>query len=173
MFEVGQIVTYATSGICRIDARETRRVAGMELEYFVLKPLYDSSMKIMVPAANQALLARMRPALTRDQILALIRAMPQQTPYDGLEPEARKEYYIRALQSGDQAELAHMLRSIYSVKKARQAAGKQLSSYEESAMREAENMLHTEFAHALGIQPKEVADFIHAELQSAGAAAQG
>ena len=33
------------------------------------------------------------------------------------------------------------------------------------AMREAENMLHTEFAHALGIQPGEVADFIRAELQ--------
>ena len=165
MFEIGQIVSYATSGVCQITALETRRVAGMDMDYYILKPLYDRSMTILVPAANRALLARMRPALDRTQILALIHAMPEQDTYSDLEPEQRRENYVRALQSGDRAELARMLRSLYGVKRSRQAAGKQLSSYEEGAMREAETMLHTEFAHALGIRPNEVADFIRAELQ--------
>ena len=37
-------------------------------------------------------------------------------------------------------------------------------------MREAENMLHSECAHALGILPGEVADFIGAELAGRHAA---
>lgn len=170
MYEVGEIVTYATSGVCRITARETRRVAGMELEYFILKPLYDKSMTICVPAANAELVARMQPAMGREQILELIHAMPQQDLYSDLAPEARRECYVRALKSGDRAELAQMLRSIYGVKRARQAVGKQLSSYEENVMREAENMLHTEFAHGLGIQPAEVVDFITSELARVQAA---
>lgn len=164
MFEIGQTVTYATSGVCRIARREKRRIGSAEMEYFILKPLYDQSMTICVPAGNPALLGRIRPVLGREQILELIHALPAQDVYSDLGPDARKEHYGRALQSGDEAELARMLRSIYEVKKARQAAGKQLSSYEEKVMREAENMLHTEFAHALGIQPDEVAEFIRAEL---------
>lgn len=164
MFEIGQIVTYATSGACRIDARETRRVAGMDLEYFILHPVYDKSMTICVPTANPTLLARMRPALDREAILDLIHTIPEHDAYSDLAPEERRERYEHALQSGDQTELARMLRSIHGVKKQRQAVGKQLSSYEENVMREAENMLHTEFAHALGIEPGQVAEFIRAEL---------
>lgn len=164
MFEIGQIVTYGTSGACRIDARETRRMAGMDLEYFILHPVYDKSMTICVPTANPTLLARMRPALSKEQILDLIHSIPENDAYSDLAPEERREHYEHALQSGDQTELARMLRSIHGVKKQRQALGKQLSSYEENVMREAENMLHTEFAHGLGIEPREVAEFIRAEL---------
>lgn len=170
MFEVGQIVTYATSGACRITALEKRRVGEREMEYYILKPLYNPTMTICVPAANAALVARMRPALDREAVLRVIHAIPDSEPYHELEPELRKAHYIEALQSGDQTALARMLRSLYEVKRARQAMGKTLSSYEENAMREAENMLHSECAHALGILPGEVADFIGAELAGRHAA---
>ncbi len=169
MFEIGQVVTYATSGVCRIEALETRRIGDFAMDYYILKPLYNPSMTICVPAGNQQLMARMRPALDREGVLRLIRALPDAAPYSHLDPENRKLRYVEALQSGDQAALARMLRSIYGVRQERQAVGKQLSSYEENAMREAENMLHTEFAHALGIQPREVPDFIRGELGAAPA----
>lgn len=171
MFEIGQVVTYATSGVCRIEARETRRVGGQDWDYYILKPLYNPSMTICVPAQNPQLLARMRPALEREETLRLIRTLPAATPYHDLDPETRKARYVEALQSGDQTALARMLRSLYEVKKSRQAMGKQLSSYEENAMREAENMLHTEFAHALGIAPREVADYIRDMLEGQSSAA--
>ena len=42
--------------------------------------------------------------------------------------------------------------------------GKRLSGFDEAAMREAENMLYTEFALVLDIQPKDVVPFIRREL---------
>ena len=38
--------------------------------------------------------------------------------------------------------------------------GKQLSSYEDSALREAQHILHSEVAYTMGIEPQEVPEFI-------------
>ena len=43
-------------------------------------------------------------------------------------------------------------------------AGAKGSGFDEAAMREAENMLYTEFALVLDIQPKDVVPFIRREL---------
>lgn len=49
----------------------------------------------------------------------------------------------------------------------RHAMGKQLSSYEDSALREAQNILHSEFAYTLGMDPQQVPQFIAGVLDGA------
>ena len=53
---------------------------------------------------------------------------------------------------------------VSSTAEARKAQGKGLSAFDDRALHEAQNLLHSEFAYILGIEPNAVPQFIAAEL---------
>ena len=66
--------------------------------------------------------------------------------------------------SGDRHRLLRMVRDIHAQHQARKAQGKGLSAFDDRALHEAQNLLHSEFAYILGIEPNAVPQFIAAEL---------
>lgn len=164
MFQVGDAVSYGTSGVCAISEKKRIKLAGQMCDCYILKPVYDNSMKICVPCTSQVLLDRMRPLLSKEELLSLLH---EPAPEHDPDPDVRKERYRATLQSGDRHALLRMIRDIYTERRRRREAGKQLSAYEDNALREAQNMLHTEFAYTMGIDPQQVPDFITAELENA------
>ncbi len=60
--------------------------------------------------------------------------------------------------------LLRMVRDIHAHHQARKAQGKGLSAFDDRALHEAQNLLHSEFAYILGIEPNAVPQFIAAEL---------
>ena len=161
MFQVGDAVSYGTSGVCTIADKKRLRLAGQMCDCYILQPVYDSGLRICVPCGSQVLLQRMRALPSREELMALLQEpAPQHDP----DPEVRREQYRRTLQSGDRRALMGMIRDIYTERRRRHAAGRQLSGYEDSALREAQNILHSEIAYTLGIDPGEVPDFIAREL---------
>ena len=108
------------------------------------------------------------PSLARceatDELLSLLR---EPAPTHDPDPEVRRETYREALKSGSLHELIAMVRDIYTERTLRRAKGKQLSAYEDSALRNAQNALHSEFAYVMGIRPDEVPAFIEKELNKA------
>ena len=162
MFQVGDAVSYGTSGVCTIAEKKPMKLAGQQCECYILKPVYDSTMKICVPCSSQVLLERMRALPSKQELLDLLREpAPEHEP----DPEVRKERYRRTLQSGDRHAPLRMIRDIYTERRHRHAMGKQLSSYEDSALREAQNILHSEFAYTMGIDLQEVPAFIADHLE--------
>ena len=85
-------------------------------------------------------------------------------PAHEADADARKEQYRQALQSGDRHRLLRMVRDIHAQHQARKAQGKGLSAFDDRALHEAQNLLHSEFAYILGIEPNAVPQFIAAEL---------
>lgn len=164
MFQVGDAVSYGTSGVCTIAEKKPVKLAGQPCECYILRPVYDSSMKICVPCSSQVLLDRMRALPSKQELLDMLQEpAPEHEP----DPDVRKEYYRRTLQSGDSHALLRMIRDIYTEQRRRHAMGKQLSSYEDSALREAQNILHSEFAYTLGMDPQQVPQFIACVLNGA------
>lgn len=157
MFQVGDAVSYGTSGVCTIAEKKKVCLAGQPCECYILKPVYDRTMKICVPCNSQVLLERMRTLPSKEEILELLQ---EPVPEHNSDPEVRKERYRQTLQSGDRHALLRMIRDIYTERRHRHAMGKQLSSYEDSALREAQHILHSEVAYTMGIEPQEVPDFI-------------
>lgn len=157
MFQVGDAVSYGTSGVCTIAEKKKVCLAGQPCECYILKPVYDRTMKICVPCNSQVLLERMRTLPSKEEILELLQ---EPVPEHNSDPEVRKERYRQTLQSGDRHALLRMIRDIYTERRHRHAMGKQLSSYEDSALREAQHILHSEVAYAMGIEPQEVPEFI-------------
>ncbi len=164
MFHVGETVTYGTSGACEILSREAKQLGGVTRDCLVLKPVYDSTLTICVPMDNEALMAKMHTVMTKNQVLDLISEMPPEPAACSPDMNARRLFYADALKSGDQHTLVGMIRSIYQFKRERLASGKRLASLDENAMREAEHMLYSEFAIALGIEPSEVVPFIRQHI---------
>lgn len=161
MFQVGDAVSYGTSGVCTIAEKKQIRLAGKWCDCYVLQPVYDRSLRICVPCTSQVLLQRMHALPTREELLELLHEpVPQHDP----DPDKRHEQYRRTLQSGDRRALLGMIRDIYAERRRRHAAGRQLSGYEDNVLREAQNVLHSEFAYTLGIDPQDVPDFIAREL---------
>lgn len=157
MFQVGDAVSYGTSGVCTIAEKKKVCLAGQPCECYILKPVYDRTMKICVPCNSQVLLERMRTLPSKEEILELLQ---EPVPEHNSDPEVRKERYRQTLQSGDRHALLRMIRDIYTERRHRHAMGKQLSSYEDSALREAQHILHSEVAYTMGIEPQEVPEFI-------------
>ena len=148
MFHPGDIVSYGTNGVCEITEQKRVRLAGQPCDCLILKPVYDQSMTICVPCTSQVLLDRMRPLPTKEELLAMLH---EPAPAHEADADARKEQYRQALQSGDRHRLLRMVRDIHAQHQAR-------------TLREAQNLLHSEFAYILGIEPNAVPQFIAAEL---------
>lgn len=161
MFHPGDIVSYGTNGVCEITEQKRVRLAGQPCDCLILKPVYDQSMTICVPCTSQVLLDRMRPLPTKEELLAMLH---EPAPAHEADAYARKEQYRQALQSGDRHRLLRMVRDIHAQHQARKAQGKGLSAFDDRALREAQNLLHSEFAYILGIEPNAVPQFIAAEL---------
>ena len=164
MFTTGDTVSYGTSGVCSITERKRVMLGGQPHDCLILRPVYDETMKICVPCDSTALLQKMRPIPDRAELLALLH---EPTPAHDPDPEARRLAYRQALQSADLHALINMVRDIHTERALRRAKGKQLTSYEDSALRDAQNVLRSEFAYVMGIHPDEVSDFIENELNKA------
>ena len=78
MFQVGDMVCYGTTGACQITSHEARRYGDRMENCFVLKPVFDKSMTICVPESNEQLVARMHPVMTKEELMKLIRELPEE-----------------------------------------------------------------------------------------------
>lgn len=77
MFEVGDVVLYTASTICRIVEITTKDFGGKESEYYILRPIYDENATVYIPTNNERLIAKMRSILTKEEVLRLIHALPE------------------------------------------------------------------------------------------------
>ncbi|MBQ9956816.1 MAG: CarD family transcriptional regulator [Ruminococcus sp.] len=164
MFKPEDIVVYSTYGVCRVDAVEERDFTGSAEKYYILRPVGDSRNTFYVPVANENLTRLMRKVLTREEIQELINIMPDDN-YIWIEDEfRRKEEYRRIIRDGDRAELVKLIKTLYIHRKERSELKKKLHSADEHFLKEAENLLHDEFAYVLGIKREEVIPYIRSHI---------
>ncbi len=167
MFEVGSRVIYKANGVCIIS--EIRRAKMSELsqekDYYILKPINDPNYTIYVPVDNEALTSQMKEILSSDEIIALIKNMPNEQMEWIEDNKQRNECFKNILMSGSRKELIRMVKAIYNRKQEQTAIGKKLYAADENAMKKAEKVLFDEFATVLNIKQEEVLPFIIGQLE--------
>lgn len=156
MFCINDTISYAGSGVCRIQEISTMRFGRTREQYYVLKPLHQNTSVIYVPVNNERLVAKMRPILTPEEVTALVR------DFDSIEPaweedvNQRKLMFDELLRSGSCADLVRIIKTLLLQRARRQAEGKMLHVSDENFLREAQRLLYDEFAGVLDKTPKEV-----------------
>ena len=164
--DIGDCVVYCGSEICRVSERVKRCFDGVnELSYLRLVPEESPSASYYVPEDKAE--ERIRPLLSRDEIMAVIDEMPCADAMWSDDRSERKQIFGEALRSDDYRQLLGIMKGLYLEKKKRSSGGKQLISSDERALSVAEKLMHKEFAAVLGIPEGRVAGFIEKRLENA------
>ena len=164
MIEINDTILYGTEGVCTVLDIVERDFGGKSIPYYVLQPVYNNRSTIYVPVHNEALTAKMRRVLSKEEIYQIIQAMPGESSIWIEDEPERKERYKQILQRGDRIELVRMIKALYQHQLDQRAKGKHLHTADEHFFKEAEKLLYDEFALVLDIQPDQVLPFILQQL---------
>lgn len=166
MHNIGDRIMYGAGGVMTVvDIRE-EEIGDVVRKYFVLRPtLARTDSFTFVPMDNERLIACMRPLLSRDEILSLIRTSGDIQPLGWInENRARQEYFKRVMESGDRVEMIAMIHAINEHGKRRLTEGKKNFLSDENARIKAERLLHSEISVVFDIPEEEVKEFVQSEL---------
>ena len=161
MFKINDYVMYGSTGVCKIaDIRKETHVNinSEETDYYILLPVYNDNIVIKIQVNNPN--TSMRPILTKDEVLSLIKTMPETEPVWIDDNRDRSEYFKSILKSKESEGWAKLIKTLFLEKEARSLVGKSLTKTDEGIMNTAEKLLYEEFAVALDITPDEVLPFI-------------
>ncbi len=164
MYKVGDIVIYKSEGVCRVSDIEVKTFRDKEIEYYVLKPVYKENSEIFVPKNNIELVSKMRQVLTREEIINLIKSMPDEDDIWIENENQRKEEYKQLIASGDRTKLIRLIKTLFNHKQKQKEAGKKLHITDDRLLKDAEKVLYDEFAYVLNISQNQVVPFIVGEL---------
>lgn len=167
MYSVKDTVLYAQHGVCVIEQICRREFMGEVGDYYQLRPIAETHATLFVPVGNPNSEKKMRPILTKSQVMELIHALPA-VETDWIENATdRKRRCTEILRECDRNELIRMVKSIYCRKSELVGMGRKLTASDERAMKEGERLIFDELAHVLEIRREEVLPFICRELGEA------
>ena len=172
MFQPGELVVYGTTGVCRVEEITTPDMRGADRKksYYLLKPLQQDGV-IYTPVDNEKV--SIRPVISAKEAEELIDLIPgiQAEACHAPTLQALAQHYRAAVQSHDCKELIELMMSIYAKRRQAEAQKRRLGMVDERYMKQAEHLLHGEFAAALGIPYEEVPAYIARRVEGAGPAA--
>ena len=114
-----------------------------------------------VPLDNELLVEQMKPLLTRDEIVEVVRSSRVAPPIPWMDDNrARSEFYKKILGMSDRLQLLLLIDAVNKTGIRRESEGKKNFIADENAMSRAKKLICTEFALVLGIPETDVPDFI-------------
>lgn len=164
MYQINDTVFYGTNGVCRISAIEQLSFNSDPDDYYILRPVYNSSSTIFVPLGNETLCGRIRPVMTEEQLCVLLRRMTEGEPEWIEDNNQRRAVYSEILQSADPEKVLAVLRSLHSRSETLRQKKKRLHISDEKLFHDAERMIHEEIAYVAGIRMDEVNGYIEREV---------
>lgn len=160
MFQVNDMVLYGTNGVCKLVDIDERDCGGRMVKYYILKPIYASNSTVFVPVNNEKLTSKMRYVLTKEEIHAKIRSIPEGRQSWIADERTRKERFKDIVSRADTFELIQLIKTLLEHQETVTAKGKKLHVADERMLQEAEKMICDEFSYVLGIPREEVPSYI-------------
>lgn len=165
MNKIGDKVVYGSSGVMTVvDIRE-EAIGDVSRSYYVLRPtLARQDTFTFVPVDNERLVSLMRPLLSKDELISLLRNADKIPPLDWIpENRARQEYFKRVIESGDRVAMLAMVNAIDESGRRRETEGKKNFLADENIRHKALHLLHSELAVVAGIPEEQVLELIENE----------
>ena len=161
MFEVGELVLYGRTGVCRVAEIVEKTLPGEKTPqlFYNLQPLYQSC-SISIGVANTKVF--IRPIISAEEAKALISSLPglQAEPYHNRNLNQLREHYRACIETYCCADLAALAKSIWLKRRDCEANKRKLGAVDERFLREAEELLFGELAAALGMEKAQMVPYI-------------
>lgn len=165
MIKINDKVLYGIHGVCTVVDCVTKRVGNKDMEYYVLKPMFDRGSTVFVPKNNEALVGKMKRIMSADEIYEMIRSMPEEDLLWIENESDRRRQFSEILGSGDRAQLVRLIKTLYVRQQRRIEQKKGLLLSDEKFMKDAERILYEEFAYVLQIERDQVLPFINRQIE--------
>lgn len=165
MFAVNDKILYGAQGVYEITEIRKENLCDTPKDYYILKPAIAGGSTIYVPLDNKALIQKMRPILTAEEVHALIREIPNEDALWIENELERKEKYHEIIASGDPRAMVQIIKALYFLQQQKKEKGRKFHIADQNLFRAAEKLLYDEFAVALHISPTEVLPYIIEQIQ--------
>lgn len=164
MFQIGDQVVYGTHGVCSIVSQEDRVINRKRVSYYVLEPAAQKGAQYLVPAQNQAALAKLRKILTREELAVLFQHPDIRRDIWISQENLRKQTFREKISGGDRMALMQMICTLYRHRTEQQAVGKKIHQADEGFLRDAEKLLAGEIAVVLDIDIPQAIGYLREQL---------
>lgn len=165
MFKINDNILYGSHGICTISDITEQNFGNEKKKYYLLHPHNNVSANIYVPMDNKKLINKMKRILSKEEIMDLIKIIPD-TDSKWIENKTeRNEYFRSIIASGDRQNIIKLIKAIYKHKEDLNSVGKKLHTSDLQFFKEAEKIIYEEFALVLDIKYEQVLPFLMNELQ--------
>ena len=165
MFQLGQLVVYGIHGVCRIRQVEERVVDRVKRRYLVLEPVNRGGSQYFVPVDNPAVMQKLSPLLTREELSALLSSEAVHTDAWISDENRRKQSYRDMSSSGSREKLVQTLCGLYCHREKQKSLGKKLHICDDSFLHDAEKILADEIEAVLGCTNAEALEYLRSSLQ--------
>ena len=167
MFKTGDIFVYGANGACVITGIKEEKFGRETKTYYILSPFYDSRETIFVPVDNEALTGKMKRVLSKEEILDMIKSLPECESIWNDNANIRREEFRKIINAAERSELLKLLKTLHEQKQKLESAGKNLSVSDDRFYRKTQNIIHSEIAVVLNLEMKEVETFIENVINAA------
>lgn len=166
IFAAGDTVMHTSEGVCTVsEVRAMRFGSAPQQLYYVLKPsTVKSSSTVYMPVARGN--SMLRKLLSPADIDGLISESLRLEPLWVENNKARKDAFLRVLQSGNYAQVIRMISEIHAHSEERIAQGRKPCASDENILSEAERLIHQEFSCVLHLSQKDTVDYICSRLKA-------
>ena len=149
MYQIGELVQYETSGVCKVE-EIVQSVPGLQqdTQCYLLIPVGKGDGKIYTPVDNDKV--KMRRILSSEEVKELMDKVPQIEGPVIQNEKQRESIYREELQSVDCYRWVGLLKTLYARKSARLAAGKRTTATDDRYLKNVEERLKEELNLVIG-----------------------
>ena len=160
LYKKNDYVNYRKNGVCQIIEITEQSFAGQgKKEYYVLRSVYDSNMKVFVPIGSE-LEKGMHKVLSVDEIHKAIEASMSVEDMWIDDCKARASMFDEMLNSGDKTKILWMIDRLSRHKKETEQGKKKMKANDAKYLSMAESLIAGEFAFPLALPRGGVISYI-------------
>lgn len=165
MYKINDFVVYGKTGICQVVDITVPKNSSMDTDqlYYILQPLNESCV-IYTPVDTKVF---MRPVISPEEANRIIDTIPtiQADAYYNDRIQV-VQHYEKILQSHDCEDLIGLTMSIYAKKQSQEQQDQKFGQTDEKYLKQADDLLCSEFSLVLGIPKEDVPAYIAARVEA-------
>lgn len=167
MFEIGELMVYGTSGVCRVKdicPSPFNRDGGTDKLFYQLEPLNDTSNYVIYsPVDNTAV--RMRRLLPLERIREIIDSLSDVEIIEVPVEKRRRDVYRDTLQTADTWEYLRLIKTVARRRAEFRRTRRRLPDIDNDSEHTARKCVYDEFSAVLGICRDEVNSLLISRLE--------
>ena len=166
MYQAGDWVVYGIHGACHVVGTEKQLVNRKRTQYLVLEPMSHTESRFYLPLENPTALAKLKPVLTKDEMIALLASDEVRQDIWVPEDNMRKHYFRELLGSGDRVSVMRIITTLYRYRDAQLAAGRKFHQSDDNFLRDAEKLLISEISLVMEKSIEEAKTYLREQLKT-------